>query len=148
MERSTRQGTAIRAAIEREGRPLSPQEVLEAARGEVPSLGIATVYRNLKDLLESGEIGLVALPGESPRYESRQAAGHHHHHFRCDRCGRVFDVQGCGGLSGIAVPPGFAVQRHEITLYGVCAECRAGQAADADEAAPSADAGCGHGHRH
>ncbi len=132
MERSTRQGTAIRAAIDREGRPLSPQEVLEAARGEVPSLGIATVYRNLKDLLESGEIGLVALPGESPRYESRRAAVHHHHHFRCDRCERVFDVEGCGGLAGVVVPAGFVLQRHELTLYGVCADCAA-----RDAAAPS-----------
>ena len=51
MERSTRQRTAIRAAIDAAGRPLSPQEVLEAAQAEVPALGLATIYRNLKQLI-------------------------------------------------------------------------------------------------
>ncbi|HEX7636814.1 MAG TPA: transcriptional repressor, partial [Burkholderiaceae bacterium] len=44
MERSTRQNAAIRQAIAAAGRPLSPAEVLEAARREVAALGLATVY--------------------------------------------------------------------------------------------------------
>ena len=51
MERSTRQRTAIRDALEAAQRPLLPQEVLDAAQAQVPSLGIATVYRNLKQLV-------------------------------------------------------------------------------------------------
>ena len=54
MERNTRQRSAIRDAIAQAQRPLLPQEVLEAARTEVPGLGIATVYRNLKALVEEG----------------------------------------------------------------------------------------------
>jgi Fur family ferric uptake transcriptional regulator len=121
MERLTPQRTAIQAAIAAAGRPLSPPEVLESARAGVPGLGIATVYRNLKLLLEDGAILPVHLPGEGPRYE---AAGHaHHHHFRCRGCERVFDVDACpGDLRGMA-PPGFAVEGHEITLYGRCADC-------------------------
>ena len=37
---------------------------------------------------------------------------------------RVFDIHGCpGGLEGMEVPEGFMVEHHEVTLYGVCAEC-------------------------
>jgi Fur family ferric uptake transcriptional regulator len=54
MERKTRQRGAIRDAIAQADRPLLPQEVLEAAQHAVPSLGIATVYRNLKVLVEEG----------------------------------------------------------------------------------------------
>ena len=122
MERATRQNTAIREAIEAAGRPLSPTEVLDEARRHVAALGLATVYRNLKALVDAGAIQVVTLPGEVARYEVAQRG--HHHHFRCDVCQRVFDVHQCpGDLAGLA-PPGFSVARHEITLYGQCSDCR------------------------
>jgi Fur family transcriptional regulator, ferric uptake regulator len=121
MERFTRQRTAIAAAMAGADRPLSPQEVLELAQASVQGLGIATVYRNLKVLLEDDVIRVVHLPGESPRYE---AVGHgHHHHFQCTACTRVFDVHDCpGDLRGLA-PRGFVVESHELTLYGRCSDC-------------------------
>lgn len=121
MERSTRQRTAIRDAIEAAGRPLSPQEVLDAARADVEGLGIATVYRNLKLLLEESAISLVQLPGDGPRYEIQGHA--HHHHFQCLHCQKVFDVHRCPGDLAQLAPPGFTVERHEITLYGRCTDC-------------------------
>jgi len=122
MERATRQNTAIREAITAAGRPLSPTEVLDEARRHVAALGLATVYRNLKSLLDAGAIQVVTLPGEVARYEVAQRG--HHHHFRCDACQRVFDVHRCpGDLAGLA-PAGFSVDRHEITLYGRCSECQ------------------------
>ncbi len=91
MERSTRQRQAIQDAIAAAQRPLLPQEVFEAAQGAVPGLGIATVYRNLKALVEEGALHAVTLPAENPRYE---LAGHqHHHHFQCTQCQRVFDAR-------------------------------------------------------
>lgn len=121
MERSTRQRTAIRAAIEAAGRPLSPQEVLLAAQVEVPALSLATVYRNLKQLQDAGEIQAVDLPGENPRYEGTHHD--HHHHFQCTSCQRVFDVHECPGDMASLAPKGFTVERHELTLYGRCDEC-------------------------
>ena len=122
MERSTRQRTAIRAVIDKAGRPLSPQEVLDAAQIDVAALGLATVYRNLKLLLEAGEIQSVNLPGDSPRYES--ALHEHHHHFQCNACQRVFDVHECPGNLAQLAPAGFTVEHHEITLYGRCKDCQ------------------------
>lgn len=122
MSRRTRQRDAIRAAFERLDRPLSPQEVLEAAADEAESLSLATVYRALKSMSEEGEIVTVVVPGESPRYEV--AGKEHHHHFHCRECGRVFEMPGCVGnrLDELA-PDGFEVQDHELTLIGRCAEC-------------------------
>ena len=122
MERSTRQRTAIRAVIDNAGRPLSPQEVLDAAQADVAGLGLATVYRNLKLLLEAGEILAVNLPGDSARYESAQHE--HHHHFQCKACERVFDVHECPGNLARLAPAGFTVEHHELTLYGRCSDCQ------------------------
>jgi Fur family transcriptional regulator, ferric uptake regulator len=121
MERSTRQRTAIHAVIEAAGRPLSPQEVLEAAQAEVPALSLATVYRNLKLLTDAGDVAAVSLPGDSPRYEPARHT--HHHHFQCTECKRVFDVHHCPGDLAQLAPKGFTVEHHELTLYGRCADC-------------------------
>ena len=121
MERNTRQRSAIRDAIAQADRPLLPQEVLVAAQHAVPGLGIATVYRNLKVLVEAGELQVVHLPGENPRFEP--VGHHHHHHFQCRQCQRVFDVHACPGDLGRLAPQGFAVEDHDLTLYGRCRDC-------------------------
>ena len=121
MERNTRQRGAIRRAFQRADRPLSTNEVLDLARGEVTGLGIATVYRNIRTLVDEGWLVTVELPGESPRYEL-QGKGHHHH-FHCSRCDRVFDVASCSGSVHEMLPAGFVLDRHLIVLGGLCAEC-------------------------
>ena len=121
-ERNTRQRDAILQALTHAQRPLSTQEILEAASAQVQGVGIATVYRNVKAFLKSGEIAAVVIPGDNPRYE---VAGHaHHHHFHCTVCDRVFDVHQCPGDLRHMAPPGCQVDYHELTLYGQCADCR------------------------
>ncbi|MEM9291417.1 MAG: transcriptional repressor [Acidobacteriota bacterium] len=119
--RRTQQRTAIREALVRTGRPLSPQEVLEVAQEDVPSLGIATVYRNLRFLVDEGVIKTVDLPGSGSRFEVADLA--HHHHFHCQNCDRVFDLHSCPGDLGNLVPDGYVLESHEIILYGSCPSC-------------------------
>jgi Fur family transcriptional regulator, ferric uptake regulator len=121
MERATRQRDAIRSVIRAAERPLSPAEVLEAARAEVNALGLATVYRTLRLLVAEGALQVITLPGESPRYEMARSV--HHHHFRCNSCRRVYDVDGCPGRLRGLVPRGFTVEHHDVTLYGRCRDC-------------------------
>lgn len=125
MERTTRQRTAIRTVITAAARPLTPQEVLDGVRVHVPEIGMATVYRNLKLLLDEGTIQAVNLPGESARYEMQEPSHAHHHHFHCRHCDRVFDVHGCPGPMNHLAPQGFVVEHHELTFYGACVDCAA-----------------------
>lgn len=121
--KNTQQRQAIRTAIQDADRPLSPTEVLEAAQEEAPTLGIATVYRNLRTLMEDGWLRPVGLPGNPDRYEI--AGKDHHHHFHCRSCDRLFDVDDCPGDLDHICPPGFALDDHEIILYGHCSDCSA-----------------------
>ncbi len=121
MKRDTQQRRAIRRTIEVSGRPLSPREVLEAARAHCPGLGIATVYRTLKGLVADEALAQVELPGEPPRYEA--TGKRHHHHFHCRKCDRVYELEGCPEGLGSLTPAGFALESHEVVLYGRCAAC-------------------------
>ena len=121
MERNTRQRHAIRHALEQAGRPLSPHELLAASQSEVPGLGIATVYRAIKSLLEEKEIVEVPMPGAIPRYES--AHTEHHHHFHCRSCDKVYEVANCPVDLRQGIPKGFKVEGHDLTITGLCAVC-------------------------
>jgi Fur family transcriptional regulator, ferric uptake regulator len=122
-ERRTRQQEAVREALGRAGRPVSVQEVHDAASREVPTIGLSTVYRAIKRLADAGEIASVSVPGQPDRYELAEVAATHHHHFHCTGCDRVFDVRGCvGGLDRL-LPSGFRLRAHELTLIGLCPAC-------------------------
>ena len=119
--RKTKQRDAIQKVFEESDRPLSPDEVREKASKEIPGIGIATIYRNLKSLVDSEVLKVVEIPGAAPRYE--MADLDHHHHFQCQDCDKVYDIPGCPGNLQKLTPPGFLVTAHNITLYGTCPDC-------------------------
>jgi Fur family transcriptional regulator, ferric uptake regulator len=125
--RSTRQRGAVQASLQAAGRPLTAPELLAAAQATVPGLGIATVYRHLKAMQADARVRTLELPGQPVRYEWIVQA--HLHHFHCQRCDRVFPLDGCPGHIEQIAPAGFVVERHELTLHGLCGECATASAA-------------------
>ena len=121
MQRDTRQRRAIRRVFMNVGRPLTPDEVLEYGQQMVPSLGLATVYRNVKNLVRQGWLSEVELPGGGLRYELADRP--HHHHFLCHSCDQAFDVHHCPDEVETLAPDGFEVDGHELVLFGRCAAC-------------------------
>jgi Fur family ferric uptake transcriptional regulator len=120
-ERRTRQKDAITRALAAAGVPLLPREILTAARRRCATLGIATVYRALRAMLEVGVVTCVRIPAAPPRYELSGTG--HHHYFRCRSCRRVFNIHGCPPGLGALVPQGFRLEAHDLILHGRCATC-------------------------
>lgn len=120
QERNTRQRQILVDLISEAGHPLTVREILDLGRGQVSRLGIATVYRTIKRLLDAGEVQVVTIPGDVVRYE---AVKHHHHHFKCSRCDRVYDLDGCLKELKSMVPKGFKAETHDLTFYGCCRDC-------------------------
>ncbi len=121
VERDTSQRRAIRQVFRETDRPLSTDEVLKAAQKLKPNIGIATVYRTLKLLIDCKWLATVRLPGEPPRFEVADKP--HHHHFHCRLCGRAFEVPGSDDLIRTLTPDGFVVESHDLVLYGLCSSC-------------------------
>jgi Fur family ferric uptake transcriptional regulator len=123
LKRDTQQRGSIWAALANSGRPLSVNEVFELARKKVGGLGIATVYRNLKNLQTQGMIIKVGLPGQAPRWEV--IPENHHHHFLCRKCDKIFEINDCPEDLIRMLPSGYTLEEHDILLRGICSECNA-----------------------
>jgi len=119
-KRKTKQRDAIRAAFMAAERPLTSAEAHVLVQAEIPSLGIATIYRAIKDLLEEGWLVSMSIAGTT-RYELADLG--HHHHFHCNQCDKTFDIEGCVEDLASLVPKAFKILKHELTFIGMCQSC-------------------------
>jgi Fur family transcriptional regulator, ferric uptake regulator len=118
---NTKHKGAIREAFLETNGPLSPEEALEVARRHHRSLGIATVYRKIQNLIEEKWLQPIEIPGNTARYEV--AGKKNYVHFHCNACGKVVGPEGCIALVKASFPKGSRVTGHEFFLYGACADC-------------------------
>jgi len=118
--RNTRQKQVIVKVINEAERPLTVHEVLAAGQKHLPTLGLATVYREIGRLSDAQELCTVSIPGDLPRYEVNK---HHHHHFKCTDCDKVYEIEGCSSELKKLVPRGFKEKSHDLTFYGSCKIC-------------------------
>ena len=123
MIRKTTQRSAIQEVFLQKDRPLRVEEILQSASERVGSLNQATVYRNLKLLVESGWLSIVKHPELGILYE--RTGKSHHHYFHCRSCNLLFDLPGCALNEREATPPGFITEAHEVFLSGLCSGCGA-----------------------
>lgn len=94
-----------------------------AARDQMPTISLRTVYQTLNDLESMGEIHQLDVGTGSSRFDPNTDA---HHHLVCEQCGKVRDLY--ADFPGLSVPrgraQGFAVRAVEVVFRGVCDECR------------------------
>jgi Fe2+ or Zn2+ uptake regulation protein len=95
--------------------------VYEHARETNPSLGIATVYRNLKRLSQSGKIVAIETSNGSVHYDACVTP---HAHFICEKCGRILDIDFPDVPFKEAEKAGYEVYRGKVVLFGVCPDCK------------------------
>lgn len=92
-----------------------------------PAISKTTIYRNLHQLAQGGQIGRIALPDDAERYDKRTDQ---HYHFQCKSCGVLLDVD-IDYLNGINETVqekyGFHVDGHDIIFKGVCSQCKKNQ---------------------
>jgi Fe2+ or Zn2+ uptake regulation protein len=99
------------------------EALYEAARAEMPTISLKTVYQTVHDLEDLGEVHLLNVGTGSVRVDPN--VEHPHHHMICTRCGRVRDV--LVDVADLRIPArvrqGFAIADVQVHFRGVCAEC-------------------------
>jgi Fur family transcriptional regulator, ferric uptake regulator len=125
--RLTRQRELIWAALVAEpDHHLSADELVDRVRARLPRVNPSTVYRTLDLLVEEGLVLRSDLGAGRAFYEP--AHEHRHHHVVCERCGAIVHVHddALGDLRArVEETSGYALGSAELTLFGLCPDCRA-----------------------
>jgi Fur family transcriptional regulator, peroxide stress response regulator len=119
--RSTPQRYAVMAFLTEQARHATAAEIFDAVNRLDPRSSRATIYNNLRDLVEAGLVREVAMGGRAARFDAKAMR---HHHFICDRCGNVEDVDWYDVPRPAAASLGKRVLREcELIFRGLCAKC-------------------------
>lgn len=101
----------------------SPEMVYARVRKKIPSISLATVYKNIRTFLDSGILQEVSLHHGSLRLETNDDP---HHHLVCIRCKSIVDLSE-DQLQPVQingrVPHGFQVKRIAVDILGICKAC-------------------------
>ena len=122
--RNTVQRELVQDAVRQLMCHASADEVYRFICERYPSVGKATVYRNLNLLAEEGQILRVRLPGGAEHFDHNC---HDHYHVYCINCGKVQDVdmESLGDLKQhIRDDHGIEYIDYDVVFRGICAECR------------------------
>ncbi len=100
------------------------EDLFSEIREEFPNVSLATIYKNIHQMTESGLVREVKIPSLKSVYE---VAKEPHLHMVCDKCHKVEDiVLGTDKIIEEAEKvSGYKIEESFITLRGICPECRA-----------------------
>lgn len=92
--------------------------IYSQARKILPNISLGTVYRNLNQLVERGEIKSVKID-QSLRYDRNTQR---HEHLKCTRCGQLYDVQILPDdlIQSVYQNHRFQVSEVDLTILGIC----------------------------
>ena len=127
MKRNTIQRSLVFEAVNKLQSHATADEIYEKVVTEHPNVSRATVYRNLKLLSETGYIRKIEIPGGADRFDH---LCHDHCHVKCEKCGRVFDVDLeyiTGIEKNIKDDRGFKFTGYDILFRGLCPDCQGTQ---------------------
>jgi Fe2+ or Zn2+ uptake regulation protein len=100
------------------------EALYEAARVEMPTISLKTVYQTVHDLEGLGEVRLLDLGTGQVRVDPN--VEHAHHHLVCNDCGRVCDV--AVDFPGLTLARrdrlGFTIDDVEVIFRGSCEQCQ------------------------
>jgi Fur family ferric uptake transcriptional regulator len=124
---ATRQRDLIARIVLTSREHLSVDGIERRLRDEGENVGVATIYRSLDTLVESGLVRAHDFGEGFRRFEPMHASAQHGH-LVCSRCGEVteFSTERFERLLPmVSDEHGFQHQRHRVEIHGLCRTCRA-----------------------
>lgn len=124
-QRETRQKRALAAVLDDAEAFRSAQDLHAELRSRGHTVGLTTVYNQLRALAEVGQVDTLRTEEGETLYR-RCATGHHHHHLVCRSCGATVEVEGPEverWAGRVADRHGFVDIAHTVEIVGTCADC-------------------------
>ncbi|MDR3226034.1 MAG: transcriptional repressor [Clostridiales Family XIII bacterium] len=112
--------TILKYLLEERNHPTADR-IYSDVTERLPGLSRTSVYNTLATLTEAGLVRPLLTDGSEMRYDATVAD---HGHFKCDVCGRVFDLD--VDMSGVKIRgmKGCAVSQRDVIIRGKCPQCR------------------------
>ncbi len=122
--RVTAQRMAVLHVLRHSRARLSPSEIYQRAREDLPGLTETTVYRTLDFLAKNGLVWPIRMGTGRLVYE---LAGNRHHHLICRECGSEIEVEDAvvrGIYAKLEATSGYRLTEDHLTLFGLCPSCQ------------------------
>ncbi len=117
----TRQQETILAIIETSEDHLAADEIFTKARAVLPSIALATIYRNLSQLTKAGRIRRITMQRGPDRFDKTLAR---HEHLICTECGALSDAY-LGDLQEfLSAKTEVTILDYDIHMRYICQQCR------------------------
>ena len=102
----------------------SAETLYQQLKPQYPDLSLATVYRNLKEMVAQGDAIIVGTVDGKERFDS---CHHPHAHLLCKGCGCVIDIELAQGLEtqcrGVENEHAFSIDPYGVHFTGLCKDC-------------------------
>jgi Fur family ferric uptake transcriptional regulator len=124
-KRNTWQKDAVRHALSEATGFVSAGQLHLVLRNHGSTIGLATVYRALADLVEVREAD--SLQSKDGELLYRACGTEHHHHLICRKCGKTVEIEADrveAWADDVAKAHGFSNPTHTIDIFGDCASCK------------------------
>ncbi|MGI6257318.1 MAG: Fur family transcriptional regulator [Anaerovoracaceae bacterium] len=126
VHRNTKQKALINEALKELSHPTA-EDIYRYVHSRYPSIGKATLYRNLKIMSEDGVINKISLSkGGAGRFDG---CTHPHFHGECRVCGVVWDIEmdpvhADELRTNVIESGGFLIEDQEVVFKGLCPTCK------------------------
>jgi len=121
-KRNTIQRQLVLDAVKELDIHANAEQVYEYVVAIHPSISKATVYRNLGQLTDAGELLNIGSFYGSTHYDHNC---HEHCHFICERCKRVIDIDTrFTDIDSIKDIDDLEIRSYNLSFSGLCGECR------------------------
>ena len=114
------------------GQHVTAQELSRHLEAEGTPVGTATIYRCLDQLTTDGVLRKYTIDSRTCacyEYISESEECRSHFHLKCMKCDKLIHLT-CEHLDGLAAHilehHGFQIDTSKTVLYGLCADCQAG----------------------
>lgn len=121
MQRNTHQKKLILDILNNLSHP-NAYDIYNEARKINPKISVATIYRNLNQLVLDKKITKLNLDNLDSIYDINT---HSHNHFVCTKCKKIIDVKPILiDEQELENTYGFKVANNHLTINGLCFECK------------------------
>lgn len=117
----TPQRLKIVESLQRHGH-LNIDTLYGEVKTDYPNISLATVYKNIATMTETGMLSEVKRPGMKSVYEVKKTP---HLHLHCDACGKIEDVVLPTDtlVSEVEKRSGYRIDSADIIFKGRCKSC-------------------------